>query len=93
MKPIHLALIAGGALLLFRKRATAQGTVAPRGEAVKLPPVTVYAPVDKPIPFPTDFQYEEMPVFPDSTTTRSQGLLERIFTVVPEWLKVQQGQI
>lgn len=91
MKPIHLLLIAGGALLLLRKRAVAQPIhTAPGKQAYELDPVTVYAPAEKPIQFPTSFQYEEMPELPRG---RSEDLIDRIWNVAPDWLKVGQGQI
>jgi len=81
MKPIHLALIAGIGFLLLKRRQ----------EAVKLPPVTVHAPVDKPIPFPTSFEREQMPEPPKS---RSENLFSRIFADPDQWSILRgQGQI
>lgn len=57
MKPIHLLIGLGIGFLLLKRK----------GEPVKLPPVRVYAPVEKPIPFPTSFQYEQMPERPTSS--------------------------
>jgi hypothetical protein len=84
MKPIHLILIAGVGFLLLKRRI----------EPVRLPKGTVYAPTEKPIPFPTDFQYEEMPLSPISVTPRSESLFDRVFSSPDAWSVLrEQGRI
>lgn len=81
---LPFALIAGIVFLAMRRK----------DDAVLLPPVTVYAPIDKPISFPTDFQYEEMPLPPINVTPRSQSLLDRIFVNPDPWNPIlRQGVI
>lgn len=91
MNPLHIALIAGGALLLLRRKTVAQETqpaqlrvtpepiYAPGGKAVELEPVQVTAlRPEKPIPFPTSFQYEQMPERPVSQST-GQSIMKPVF--------------
>lgn len=85
MKPIYLILIAGVGFLLLRRQYS---------QSLRLRPVTVYAPIEKPIPFPTDFQYEEMPLSPISVTPRSESLFDRVFTDPNAWSVLrEQGRI
>jgi hypothetical protein len=78
---LPFVLIAGVAYLVTRKKP----------EPVKLDPVEVTAlRMEKPIPFPTSFQYEEAPAFPES---RSEQLFRNVFAAPTEWEHLRQGQI